>query len=75
MADCAHAGPVAVEDAVAPDAKEEARENIVEEIQKGGYGYRELVIRCDGHALARQPSILPVHRPAAGDVARGHEYG
>ena len=46
------------------DAKEEARANIIKEIQKGGYGYRELVIRCDGHALASQPASHPASSPS-----------
>ena len=34
-----------VEDAVAPDAKDLARAQVVEEIQAGGYGNREIVVR------------------------------
>ena len=37
-----------LEDAVAPDAKLEARENIVAALAQGGYGYREMVIRING---------------------------
>ena len=34
-----------MEDAVAPDAKELARRQVVEEIQAGGFGSREIVVR------------------------------
>lgn len=34
-----------MEDAVAPDAKDLARAQVVEEIQAGGYGNREVVVR------------------------------
>lgn len=37
-----------LEDAVAPDAKETARTQIVEEVQAGGYGNREIVVRVNG---------------------------
>ncbi|MEM6665543.1 MAG: aldolase/citrate lyase family protein, partial [Pseudomonadota bacterium] len=37
-----------LEDAVAPDMKEEARENIRNAVQAGGYGAREIVIRVNG---------------------------
>ena len=37
-----------LEDAVAPDAKDIARAQIVEEVQAGGYGSREIVIRVNG---------------------------
>jgi citrate lyase subunit beta/citryl-CoA lyase len=36
-----------LEDAVAPDAKEQARANAVEAIREGGFGTRELVIRVN----------------------------
>jgi len=36
-----------LEDAVAADAKVQARENIVAAIAEGGYGYRELVVRIN----------------------------
>ncbi len=36
-----------LEDAVAPDAKLEARGNIVAALAEGGYGYREMVIRIN----------------------------
>lgn len=37
-----------LEDAVAPDAKELARTQVVNAIAAGGYGYRELVVRTNG---------------------------
>ncbi len=37
-----------LEDAVAPDAKPEARRNVVAAIAGGGYGNKELAIRCNG---------------------------
>lgn len=37
-----------LEDSVAPDAKEQARAQVVAAIAAGGYGYRELVIRSNG---------------------------
>ncbi len=37
-----------LEDAVAPDAKEEARARVCEAVESGDYGGRELVIRVNG---------------------------
>lgn len=37
-----------MEDAVAPDAKQLAREQIVAALQEGGYGHRELMVRING---------------------------
>ena len=37
-----------LEDAVAPDAKAKARELIVQALQKGGFGSREVVVRING---------------------------
>src|SRR5260370_15729427 len=39
-----------LEDAVAPDAKEAARGNVVAAAKSGGYGKREIAIRCNGLA-------------------------
>ena len=36
-----------LEDAVAPDKKAEARDLVVQTLQQGGYGNRELVVRCN----------------------------
>lgn len=37
-----------LEDAVAPDAKAQARENVVKALAEGGYGKRELFVRING---------------------------
>ncbi|MBL4614164.1 MAG: CoA ester lyase [Magnetovibrio sp.] len=37
-----------LEDAVAPDAKVQAREQIVAALQQGGYGQREILVRTNG---------------------------
>lgn len=37
-----------LEDAVAPDAKELARKQVVESVKAGGYGNRELIVRING---------------------------
>ncbi|MEM5515646.1 CoA ester lyase [Henriciella sp. AS95] len=37
-----------LEDAVAPDAKQEARETVCKAVEAGGYGKREVVIRING---------------------------
>ncbi|MEJ7801477.1 MAG: aldolase/citrate lyase family protein, partial [Ilumatobacter sp.] len=37
-----------LEDAVAPDAKQQARENAVAAARSGDYGTREVTIRCNG---------------------------
>lgn len=37
-----------LEDAVAPDAKDEARDNVCRAVSGGGYGGRELIIRING---------------------------
>ncbi len=39
-----------LEDAVAPDAKEDARTTVCEAVRAGGYGKRELIIRVNGLA-------------------------
>ena len=37
-----------LEDAVAPDAKEVARQHVLIAVQSADYGHRELVVRCNG---------------------------
>lgn len=37
-----------LEDAVSPERKEEARQLVLDTIAAGGYGQRELVVRCNG---------------------------
>ena len=39
-----------LEDSVAPDAKETARETVVAALREGGFGYREVVVRVNGAA-------------------------
>src|SRR5512143_2965724 len=41
-----------LEDAVAPDAKELARQQVVAAVRQGGYGSRELVVRINGLATS-----------------------
>jgi citrate lyase subunit beta/citryl-CoA lyase len=36
-----------LEDAVAPDAKESARDQVVDAVRKGGYGHREIAVRVN----------------------------
>jgi len=37
-----------LEDAVSPERKEEARQQVLDTLAAGGYGRRELVVRCNG---------------------------
>lgn len=37
-----------LEDAVSPDSKDMARDLVASQVEAGGYGYRELVVRCNG---------------------------
>lgn len=37
-----------LEDAVAPASKAQARDQVAEVVKQGGYGYREIIIRCNG---------------------------
>lgn len=71
-----------LEDAVAPDAKEEARTQIVHAVTQGGYGKREIAIRVNGldtpwgiddikAAVAAGPDAILVPKiNSAEDVAR-----
>ncbi len=70
-----------LEDAVAPDAKEIARQQAVEDVKAGGFGRREVVIRVNGldtpwgaddlaaAAAARPDAILAPKVSSAADVA------
>ena len=70
-----------LEDAVAPDAKEMAREQAIQAVKDGGFGRRELVIRVNGAdtpwgeadiraaAAARPDAILVPKVNSAADVA------
>jgi len=71
-----------LEDAVAPEAKQVAREQAVEAVKAGGFGRREVVIRCNGlgtpwgaddlaaAAAAGPDAILVPKVNDAADVAR-----
>ncbi len=70
-----------LEDAVAPDAKEEARERVVQAAASGGYGDREVVIRVNGlgtpwheedlrAAAAAGPDGILVPKVASGSEVR-----
>jgi len=38
-----------LEDAVAPDAKDQARQNVIDALKEGGYGEREIVVRVNSY--------------------------
>jgi citrate lyase subunit beta/citryl-CoA lyase len=57
-----------LEDAVAPDAKETAREQVCAAVQAGGYGSRELVIRVNAPDTAWGPADLEAAARAAPDA-------
>jgi citrate lyase subunit beta / citryl-CoA lyase len=56
-----------LEDAVAPDAKESAREQVVAAVKGGGYGQRELVIRINALDTSWGPADLGAAIAAAPD--------
>jgi citrate lyase subunit beta/citryl-CoA lyase len=74
-----------LEDAVAPEAKEEARAAAVAAVQEGGFGKREVAIRANGidtpwgaadlAAIARSgaDAVLVPKVSAPADIARYHE--
>lgn len=74
-----------LEDAVAPDAKEEARQQVCAAVKGGGYGKREIVIRVNGldtpwgrddikAAVAAGPHAILVPKiNSASDVERAEE--
>jgi citrate lyase subunit beta/citryl-CoA lyase len=71
-----------LEDAVAPDAKAQARLQVTDAVKAGGYGSRELVIRVNGldtpwgvddlkAAVAAGPDAILIPKAASGDdIAR-----
>ena len=68
-----------LEDAVAPDAKEQARQQVVDAVKAGGFGEREVFIRVNGidtpwHAddLAAAAHAAPGRDPGAEGVERRH---
>ncbi len=74
-----------LEDAVAPDAKENARRQVCDAVKAGGYGHRELVIRINAldtpwgaadlaAAAAAAPDAVLLPKPGAGaDIIRASE--
>jgi citrate lyase subunit beta/citryl-CoA lyase len=67
-----------LEDAVAPDAKAQARDQVTAAVKAGGYGPREIVIRINGldtpwgnddlvAAVAAKPDAILLPKPANGD--------
>lgn len=71
-----------LEDAVSPDAKDQARDNAVSAANSGAYGNREITIRCNGldtpwgHndiAAAAKAKISAVVIPKVNDVATLNE--
>ena len=74
-----------LEDAVAPEAKETARQQVCAAVKAGGYGHRELIIRINGldtpwgaadlaAAAAAGPDAVLLPKPGKGsDIARATE--
>lgn len=57
-----------LEDAVAPAAKDEARARVVEEVRRGGFGHREVVVRVNGLATPWGPADLAAVARAGADA-------
>ncbi len=57
-----------LEDAVAPDAKAEARANIVAALAEGGYGKREIVVRVNGLDTPWGAEDIAAIAPSAADA-------
>lgn len=57
-----------LEDAVAPDAKTQARDDVCAAVKAGGYGSRELVIRINGLSTAWAEDDLAAAAAAAPDA-------
>src|SRR5262245_14989006 len=60
-----------LEDSVAPDAKETARDRVVAAVKAGGFGRREVVVRINGSDTDRGPADLPA--PAGAAPAGGRD--
>ena len=58
-----------LEDAVAPDAKEAARANVVAAAQSKVYGKREIAIRCNGLGKSGADAVLVPKVESAAEVA------
>ena len=63
-----------LEDAVAPDAKREARANIVAAVQQGGYGRREIIVRINGLDSEWGHEDLEVMATVGADALLGHIF-
>jgi citrate lyase subunit beta/citryl-CoA lyase len=57
-----------LEDAVAPDAKETARQQVCKAVKAGGYGMRELIIRVNGLATPWGYADIAVAASAGADA-------
>src|SRR5688572_2981534 len=57
-----------LEDAVAPEAKEPAREQVISAVKGGGYGSREIVIRVNGLATQWGEADLKAAAGAGADA-------
>src|ERR671925_356332 len=53
-----------LEDAVAPDAKAAARQQVCAAVRTGGYGRRELIVRVNGLATPWARTIMAAHAQA-----------
>ena len=51
-----------LEDAVAPEAKEQARQQVADAVKAGGFGSREVFIRVNGIDTPWQPTISAPRR-------------
>jgi citrate lyase subunit beta / citryl-CoA lyase len=54
-----------LEDAVAPDAKASARDQVCAAVREGGYGPREIIVRVNALATAWDRRISRRWRPSA----------
>ncbi|PTM51395.1 HpcH/HpaI aldolase/citrate lyase family protein [Phreatobacter oligotrophus] len=57
-----------LEDAVAPDAKQVAREQVAAAVRQGGFGHREVVVRLNGFDTAWGHDDLAALAPTGADV-------
>src|SRR5262245_21348703 len=59
-----------LEDAVAPDAKEKARQMVCDAVRAGGYGKRELIVRVNAPATLWGDADLAAVAPCGVDAVR-----